>query len=268
MEGRAWRKMFQPEEGVKVKTGPSFKASLGKGKTNTRLHLISWNANGIRNAIAKQHINRLIMRFQPDIFCINETKIDGDSWTKQPVTISGYNGYWSFCRVSSGYSGVAIFSKAFPIAVSEDLEEEELSQEGRVLTVEFEHFYLVAVYVPSAGQKLERLHYKVTKFETAFHRHCNRFKQLAQEQGKGIIVCGDLNTAQEIKDTHMAKWTHKSPGFTESERRSLRNFMATGWVDTFRRLHPEATKYSWWHIKLNGRQNRVGKRLDYFLTDP
>jgi exodeoxyribonuclease-3 len=130
------------------------------------------------------------------------------------------------------------------------------------LTLEFEEFILIAAYSPFAGKKLERLNFKISTFEPALYEYCNRLKQ----KGKGIILCGDLNTAVHFKDTHFSKYTDRAPGFTKVERQNLSRFLKQGWVDTFRKLHPEEEKYSWWHIKHNGREKRIGRRFDYFLV--
>lgn len=118
------------------------------------------------------------------------------------------------------------------------------------------------VYIPFAGLKLERLEYKTTQFEPAFFRHCERVK----DKGKGVIIAGDLNTAIDFKDTHFTAHTIKSPGFTKIERKNLKIFLELGWVDTFRHLNPNSEKYTWWHLKRNGKELRIGKRFDYFLV--
>jgi exodeoxyribonuclease III len=156
-------------------------------------------------------LHNFITKYSPDIFCVNETKINKELYDKTPIYIKGYNGYWNFCKCSAGYSGVAIFSKFLPIAITEDIDEPAYSQEGRVITLEFEQFYVVAVYIPSAGGKeLERLYYKTQQYEVAFQRYC----QDLRKRGKPVIVCGDMNVSAEEIDIHLTANTHKQPGFT------------------------------------------------------
>jgi exodeoxyribonuclease III len=194
-----------------------FQGNLGTGKTPNCLRLTMWNVNGIRSVLNKNAMQKFIKDYEePDFICINETKIDAEGYAKERIKLPGYNDYWNFCKCSAGYSGVAVFTKFPPISRMEDLEEAAYSQEGRVLTLEYEQFYLVVVYVPSAGSKipgkneLERLHYKVQKYEVAFHRHCEKLRG----SGKGVVVCGDLNVSLEPIDIHVTNFTHKQPGYT------------------------------------------------------
>lgn len=133
----------------------------GTGETPSKLFVSSWNVNGIRSVLNKQELQKYVETDKPDFICLNETKIDYEAFKKDPIKLPGYHSYWNFCKCSAGYSGVAVFSKYLPISVAEDLPQKEHSQEGRVITVEFEKFYLITAYIPNAGQKLDRLKYRV-----------------------------------------------------------------------------------------------------------
>jgi exodeoxyribonuclease III len=251
-----------------LKKEERYRGVTGNGKTGSRLRLVMWNVNGIRSVLNKNAMRDLIDKYCPDFICINETKINAEIYAKEKIKLAGYNDYWNFCKCSAGYSGVAVFSRFRPLSIFEDLEEAAYSQEGRVLTLEYEQFYLVVVYMPSAGDKeLKRLDYKVQKYEVAFQRYCKGLKERALLAGKGLILCGDFNVSYEDIDIHLTPYTHKQPGFTPAERSSFKRLLGLGLADTFRRLHPQQREYTWWRIEHNNRQRNIGKRLDYFLVN-
>ena len=238
------------------------KWSYGSGKTPDQLFLSSWNVNGIRAVLNRKDLQEYLNKAKPDIICINETKIDEEAFNKAKIELEGYHGYWNFCKCSAGYSGVAIFSKYLPISLKEDLAESEHSQEGRVLTMEFEKFYLITAYIPNSGQKLDRLEYRVGDYDKCFQKHCEELRQQ-----KTVIVCGDLNVCHKEIDIARPKGNEKTAGFTIEERNSFTQFLEKGWIDTFRRLNPEVVKYSWWSMRTKGREKNIGWRLDYFLVN-
>ena len=250
---------------------------LGNGKTKPNLKMSMWNVNGIRSVINKNSLKDFVSKYDPDFICINETKIDAEMYEKDrfKLKLLGYNDYWNFCKCSAGYSGVAVYSKYQPISIEEDFEEEIYSQEGRVLTLKYELFYLIVVYIPSAGTKeLERLKYKTEKYWGAFQKHCEKVKNQALDEGKGVIICGDLNVAhQDDLDNYVPKkaelgaWRDKQPGFTPEERMAFRRFLSQGWVDTFRHFYPQKIQYTWWRIEHKNRERNIGRRLDYFLVN-
>jgi exodeoxyribonuclease III len=158
---------------------------------------------------------------------------------------------------------VAIFSKYLPISTVEDIPgHPHHSQEGRVITIEFEKFYLLTAYIPNAGQKLDRLKYRTEDWDKCFQDYCNQLKKK-----KTVILCGDLNVVHNEIDIARPKGNEKSAGFTKEERESFSKFLQTGWVDTFRKLHPDTVKYSWWSMRTGGRAKGIGWRLDYFLIN-
>ena len=154
--GKTKSKQFDGDEVQNFQSSEA-KWSYGSGKTPDKLFISSWNVNGIRAVLNKKELQDYLTKSQPDIICINETKIDEEAFKKAQIKLEGYHEYWNFCKCSAGYSGVAIFSKYLPISLKEDLAENEHSQEGRVLTMEFEKFYLITAYIPNSGQKLDRL---------------------------------------------------------------------------------------------------------------
>jgi AP endonuclease 1 len=159
--------------------------------------------------LAKKELQGYLDKVKPDILCLNETKIDYDVYQKDPIKLTGYHGYWNFCKCSAGYSGVAIFSKYLPLSVTEDLPQKEHSQEGRVITIEFEDFYLLTAYIPNAGQKLDRLQYRVNDYDKCFQEYCNELKKK-----KTVIICGDLNVCHKEIDIARPKGNEKTAGFT------------------------------------------------------
>lgn len=210
---------------------------------------------------------KLIYLEDPDILCFNETKIDEEKLLKEKINniySDKYFSYWNCCKVKKGYSGVAILTKYKPISVKYNIGEKEGDQEGRVITLEFEKFYLVCVYVPNAGDRLKRLDYRVDKWDVTFQ---NYLINLTKE--KNIILTGDLNVAHKEIDIHDPKGNIKCAGFTIQERESFSKFLVEGYIDTFRALNPDKVKYSFFS-NLGGERvikENKGWRLDYFVVN-
>ena len=193
----------------------------GSGVTPSKLFISSWNVNGIRAVMGKQDLQNYIKKSDPDIICFNETKIDFAAFEKDKIKVPGYHGYWNFCKCSSGYSGVAVFSKYLPISVVEDLPlHQEHSQQGRMITIQFEKFYLITAYIPNSGQKLDRLEYRVKEWDKCFQAYCNDLKKK-----KTTIICGDLNVCHKDIDIARPKGNEKTAGFTPEERNSFAKFL-------------------------------------------
>lgn len=223
------------------------------------IKLISFNVNGIR-AIIQKDFEKDIRNLNPDILCLQETKAQDDQVKE---TLSGFKDYHivSNSAVRKGYSGTAILSKEKPLNVIYDIGIEEHDQEGRVITAEYEHFFVICVYVPNSGSELKRLDYRTT-WDEAFLEF---IKDL--EKKKPVIVCGDLNVAHREIDLARPKENYnKQAGFTQKEIDGMDNFVNNGLVDTFRHFYPDTIKYSWWSYRGGARSRNVGWRIDYFLV--
>ena len=220
------------------------------------MKLISWNVNGLRACITKGFYD-FFQQEDADIFCLGETKMQPE---QADIDTPGYHQYWN-SAVKKGYSGVAIFTKQEPLSVQYGLGIEEHDQEGRVITLEFEDFWLVNVYTPNSKDGLLRLDYRMT-WEDAFRAHLNKL-----DESKPVIVCGDMNVAHQEIDLKNPKTNRKNPGFTDEERAKMTELLASGFTDSFRALYPDKTDaYSWWSYRAGARARNVGWRIDYFLT--
>jgi exodeoxyribonuclease-3 len=231
-----------------------------------KLKIISWNVNGIRAIMKKNDLYQLIEKEKPNIICFGETKISCpfiDTEEELKKKIKGYRyRYWSPCLVKNGYSGTAIFSKKKPINVTFGIGSNSLDQEGRVITLEFEKFYLLHVYTPNAGEALKRLDYRVKKWDVAFRKFVKNLNKT-----KPVIVTGDLNVAHNEIDIHNPKGNLKSSGFTIEERNSFSKLLKDAkMIDTFRHFNPEKQIYSYWGYRFNLRAKNKGWRIDYFLV--
>ena len=231
-----------------------------------KLKIISWNVNGIRAIMKKNDLYKLIEKEKPNIICFGETKISCpfiDTQDELKKKIKGYRyRYWSPCLVKKGYSGTAIFSKKKPINVTYGIGSNSLDQEGRVITLEFEKFYLLHVYTPNAGEGLKRLDYRVKKWDVAFRKFVKNLNKT-----KPVIVTGDLNVAHREIDIHNPKGNLKSSGFTMEERNSFSKLLKDAkMIDTFRHFNPEKQIYSYWGYRFNLRAKNKGWRIDYFLV--
>lgn len=220
------------------------------------IKLISWNVNGVR-AIQDKGFLDFFKAVDADMFCLQETKLQEG---QIQLDLQGYEQYWNYAE-KKGYSGTAIFTKHSPISVTNGINVERHDHEGRVITAEFENFYLVTVYTPNSKSGLERLDDRMD-FEDCFREYLN---QLASK--KPVVVCGDLNVAHQEIDIKNAKTNRMSAGFTDQERDKMTSLLESGFVDTFRYFYPEARDmYSWWSYMGNARANNTGWRIDYFVA--
>ena len=220
------------------------------------MRLISWNVNGLRSCLGKDFMNSFKL-LDADIFCLQETRMERG---QASVELPGYHQFWSSAE-KKGYSGTAIFSRQEPISESYGLGIEEHDHEGRTITLEYDSFILVNVYTPNSQQELARLDYRL-RWEDDFRTYLT-----TMAKKKPVIICGDLNVAHQPIDLRHPKTNQKSAGFTPEERAKMTDLLASGFVDTFRSLHPERTEaYSWWSYRGQARANNAGWRIDYFLT--
>ncbi|MEQ9423042.1 MAG: exodeoxyribonuclease III [Cyclobacteriaceae bacterium] len=225
------------------------------------MYIISWNVNGLK-AIMKKDFRKSIDELAPDIICLQETKAQVEDARTALSLLPDYHSYVNSSKARKGYSGTAIISKKKPLNVTYDIGIEEHDQEGRVITAEFEAFYLVTVYVPNSGRGLDRLAYR-QKWDKDFLEYL-----LGLEQMKPVIICGDLNVAHQPIDLARPKNNYnKTAGYTQQEIDGLDNLVNAGFVDSFRYLYPEKEgAYSWWSYMFNAKQNNVGWRIDYFMV--
>ncbi len=223
------------------------------------MRLISWNVNGIRAAVKKDFLTTL-QDMQPDVLCIQETKAQDE----QVITALGDDhGYHvvPHSAVKLGYSGTAIFSRHQPLSVEFGLDIEQHDQEGRVITAEFDDFFLVTVYTPNSGSELKRLEYR-EQWDRDFRKHVEQL-----ELKKPVVICGDLNVCHQPIDIARPDANYnKSAGYTQIEIDGIDNLLKAGYIDSFRHLHPDTVKYSWWSMRGGARARNVGWRLDYFLV--
>lgn len=219
------------------------------------MKLISWNVNGLR-ACMNKGFEDFLRASGADAFCLQETKMQRE---QADFVFDGYEEYWNSAE-KKGYSGTAIFSKNAPLNVTYGIGIEEHDKEGRVITAEYENFYLVTVYTPNSQRELARLDYRMV-WEDVFRAYL-----LELDKKKPVIVCGDLNVAAEEIDLKNPKTNRKNAGFTDEERAKFRELKAAGFIDTFRHLHPEEVKYSWWSYMFKAREKNAGWRIDYFVV--
>jgi exodeoxyribonuclease III len=231
-----------------------------------RLKIIAWNINGIRSLMKKNDLYNLIEKEKPNIICFGETKISCpflDTEDELKKKIKGYKyRYWSPCLIKNGYSGTAIFSKKKPNSVSYGLGLSDIDQEGRVITLEFDNFYLIHVYTPNSGQALNRLDYRINNWDIEFRKYISNLNK-----NKPTIVCGDLNVAHKEIDIHNPKGNLKNSGFTIEERNSFDKLLnECNLIDSFRFINKDLVKYSFWTYLHNSRSKNKGWRIDYFLV--
>jgi exodeoxyribonuclease-3 len=221
-----------------------------------KMKLISWNVNGIRACLQKGFLD-FFEEIDADVFCLQETKLQAG---QHDLELPGYHQYWNYAE-KKGYSGTALFTKKEPLSVTYGIGVEEHDHEGRVITAEFEDFYLVTVYTPNSQRELTRLAYRM-EWEAAFLAYV---KGLSEK--KGVVFCGDLNVAHQEIDLKNPKTNHKNAGFTDEERACFTTVLESGFVDTFRYFYPDVTDaYSWWSYMANARAKNVGWRIDYFVA--
>lgn len=223
------------------------------------MKLISWNVNGLRAVINKGFEN-FFDEIDADIFCIQETKMQKDQIDDNMKRIfEGYYSYWN-SAIKKGYSGTAVFSKTEPINVTYGIGIEEHDKEGRVITLEYEDFYLVNCYTPNSKRELERLEYRMI-WENEFRNYLTFLNKI-----KPVILCGDLNVAHEEIDLKNPKTNRRNAGFTDEEREKMTELLKSGFTDSFRYLYPNKTEcYSWWSYMGHAREKNVGWRIDYFI---
>ena len=218
------------------------------------MKFISWNVNGLRACVGKgfeESFNAL----DADFFCLQETKMQAGQLDLQ---FDGYRSYWNYAE-KKGYSGTAIYTKHKPLGVSYGMGIEEHDHEGRIITLEYEDFYLVTVYTPNSQNELRRLDYRMT-WEEDFRKF---LKDL--DAKKPVIVCGDMNVAHQEIDIKNPKTNHKNAGFTDEEREKMTILLSNGFTDTFRYKYPEQVTFSWWSYRFHAREKNAGWRIDYFL---
>jgi len=221
--------------------------------------ILSWNVNGIRAVKGKGFLDWL-QKQSPDILCLQETKAHPDQLEPAIRQPQGYHAYWNHPE-RKGYSGVAIFSKEEPDRIWYDVEAMGLDLEGRLLCADYTHFLLFNGYFPNGKQSQARLDYKMAFYE-AFLKHIDSLRA----QGRKLIICGDLNTAHKEIDLARPKENEKVSGFLPIERAWIDKLISHGYVDTFRRFHPEPNQYTWWDLKSGARERNVGWRIDYFFV--
>ena len=219
------------------------------------MKIVSWNVAGFR-AVLKKGFEEFFDNINADIFCIQESKVNEDQFN---FTKEGYDMYLNPAD-KKGYSGTLIYSKIKPISVSYGMGIDQHDHEGRIITLEFNDFYLVNEYVPNVKRDLSRLDYRMI-WEDDFRKYLKKL-----EESKPVVVCGDFNVAHNEIDIKNAKANIGNAGFTYEERGKFSELLDAGFIDTFRHLHPEEVKYSWWSYMGNARAKNVGWRIDYFVT--
>ena len=220
------------------------------------MKLISWNVNGIR-ACCEKGFRESFAALDADMFCLQETKMQAG---QLDLAFDGYESYWNYAE-KKGYSGTAIFTRKHPLNVTYGLGIEEHDHEGRVITLEFENFFLVTVYTPNSKDELKRLDYRMV-WEDAFREHL-----LKLDAQKPVLVCGDLNVAHQEIDLKNPKTNRRNAGFTDEEREKFGILLQSGFIDTFRHFYPDLEgAYSWWSYRFKAREKNAGWRIDYFLA--
>ena len=220
------------------------------------MKLVSWNVNGLRACVGKGFEN-VFRQLDADFFCLQETKMQAG---QLDLEFPGYESFWNYAE-KKGYSGTAIYSRQKPLSVSYGIGVEEHDHEGRVVTLELPDFYLVTVYTPNSQDELRRLDYRM-RWETAFQDYLKGL-----DAKKPVIVCGDMNVAHQEIDLKNPKTNRRNAGFTDEERARMSELLSSGFTDTFRFFHPDATDiYSWWSYRFRAREKNAGWRIDYFLT--
>ena len=220
------------------------------------MKLISWNVNGLRACVGKNFMD-FFHEIDADIFCIQESKLQEG---QIELDLPGYHQYWNYAE-KKGYSGTAIFTKQEPLSVSYGIGIEEHDKEGRVITLEFEKFYMITVYTPNSQNELARLPYRM-EWEDAFLSYLKKL-----EENKPVVFCGDLNVAHKEIDLKNPKSNRKNAGFTDEEREKFSILLNNGFIDTFRYFYPDAEGiYSWWSYRFQARAKNAGWRIDYFMV--
>lgn len=220
------------------------------------MRFISWNVNGLRAVVGKNFMGDF-KALDADVFCLQETKLQEG---QIDLDLPGYHQYWNYAE-KKGYSGTAIFTKKEPISVTYGIGVEEHDHEGRVITLEFDEYYLITVYTPNSQNELARLSYRMT-WEDAFRAYIKGL-----DEKKPVIFCGDLNVAHKEIDLKNPKTNHQNAGFTDEERNKMTELLESGFIDTFRYFYPDKEQiYSWWSYRFKAREKNTGWRIDYFIA--
>ena len=220
------------------------------------MKFISWNVNGLRACVGKGFLDTF-KELDADFFCLQETKLQEG---QIQLDLPGYEQYWCYAE-KKGYSGTAIFTKHTPLSVTNGIGVAELDTEGRVITLEYDNFYLVTCYTPNAQRGLARLDHRM-KWEDAFRAYLSEL-----DSKKPVILCGDLNVAHQEIDLKNPSSNRGNAGFSDEERGAFTQLLASGFTDSFRHLYPDKTgAYSWWSYMFNARANNAGWRIDYFVV--
>ncbi|MBQ8996252.1 MAG: exodeoxyribonuclease III [Oscillospiraceae bacterium] len=220
------------------------------------MKLISWNVNGLRACVGKGFVD-VFNQLNADVFCLQETKLQEG---QIKLDLPGYHQYWNYAE-KKGYSGTAVFTKAEPLSVVYGIGIEEHDHEGRVITLEYDSFYLVTVYTPNAQDGLARIDYRMS-WEDAFLSYLKKL-----EEKKPVVFCGDLNVAHEEIDLKNPKSNRGNAGFSDQERDKMTTLLNNGFTDTFRYFYPDREGvYSWWSYRFHARENNAGWRIDYFIV--
>ncbi len=220
------------------------------------MKFISWNVNGLRACVQKGFLD-FFNEVDADFFCIQESKLQEG---QIDLDLPGYYQYWNYA-VKKGYSGTAIFTKHEPLSVSYGIGIEKHDQEGRVITLEYDNFYMITCYTPNAQNELARLDYRM-EWEDDFLAYIKKL-----DAKKPVILCGDLNVAHQEIDLKNPKTNRKNAGFTDEERGKMTQLLGAGFTDTFRHFYPDMTDiYSWWSYRFSARAKNAGWRIDYFIT--
>ncbi len=219
------------------------------------MKFVTWNVNGLRAATKKGFLD-YFNDINADIFAVQETKMQED---QKEFDLEGYHEYWN-CADKKGYSGTLIYTKTKPNDVIYGIDGHGYNDEGRIITLSFDHFYFVTVYVPNSKPELKRLDYRMD-FEDRLRDYLKRL-----DQEKTVVLCGDLNVAHKEIDLKNPQSNTKNPGFTIEERTKFQLLLDSGFTDTFRYLNPDTVKYTWWSYRANARANNTGWRIDYFVV--
>ena len=226
------------------------------------MRIFSWNVNGIRAVIRKGAFQDFVAEYQPDILCLQETKAKQG---QAEIDLPEYEEIWNSAE-KPGYSGTAIFTKIKPMDIIDDFKIDfrdsygDLNKEGRVQIAEFDNFYLVNVYTPNSKPDLSRLRLRENNWDPEFLKLLEKLRE-----SKPVVTCGDFNAAHEEMDLARPNANHHNAGFTDEERKGISNIINAGFVDTFRFLHPDSERYTWWSHWGNARANNIGWRIDYFF---
>lgn len=221
------------------------------------MKFMSWNVNGIRAVSKKVDFAQLIRDYDLDALCLQEVKAEEH---QIDISLPGYQRFWNASVIKKGYSGTAIYTRLKVLSYSYGIGIDKHDLEGRVITLEFDHHYLVNVYTPNSKDGLLRLGYRV-EWENDFRAYL-----LGLDKKKPVILCGDLNVAHQEIDLANPDQNHLSPGFSDEERAAFTDLIESGFIDTYRHLYPETVQYSWWSYRTYARQRNVGWRIDYFVV--